>query len=86
MIVSLALFYGYYIISCESCGMTEEVLEPIIGQRCYTRSLSFIEESGVRPCRHRTAGLQRCHSADSQGDEHEKKLLLRLPFILLQLS
>ncbi|XP_028391251.1 uncharacterized protein LOC114516081 isoform X2 [Dendronephthya gigantea] len=68
IIESLALFYGYYIISCESCGMNEEVLEPIIGQRCSTRSSTLFQDLGVRPCRHRTAGLQRCNSADSQGN------------------
>ncbi len=67
MIQSLALFYGYYVIGCESCGISDEVLKPIIGERCSTRSLSLIQENGVRPCRHGTAGLERCNTADSQG-------------------
>jgi hypothetical protein len=67
MIQSLAIFYGYYVIGCESCGMSDEVLEPIIGQRCLTRSLGLIQENGIRPCRHRTVDLERYSTADSHG-------------------
>ena len=67
IILSVTVLYGYYVIGCESCGMSDDVLEPIIGQRCLTRSLSLIQENGIRPCRHRTMGLERCNRTDSNG-------------------
>lgn len=47
--------------------MDDDTLQSIIGSECLARLLNKLQDSDVRMCRHNTAGVTRCNTADSQG-------------------